>query len=134
MVMGEGPVDIVLSPGWVTYPERALALVLYGTFARLEPATGLLARIADTAEAALAFGLAGYASVELALEGSMRYWGRRCPTSNAYLQTGCPRSQAWEDATLVRVLEGGLVAAVLVGRRPARLGLVQAGRTVAAVP
>jgi hypothetical protein len=29
---------------------------------------------------------------------------------------------------------GGLVAAVLVGCRPARLGLVQAGRTVAAVP
>jgi hypothetical protein len=69
MVMGEGPVDIVLSPGWVTYPERALALVLYGTFARLEPATGLLARIADTAEAAPAFGLAGYASVELGLGG-----------------------------------------------------------------
>ena len=36
-----------------TYPERALALVLYGTFGRLEPATGLLARIADTQEAAL---------------------------------------------------------------------------------
>lgn len=36
-----------------THPERALALVLYGTFARLESATGLLARIADTTEAAL---------------------------------------------------------------------------------
>jgi pimeloyl-ACP methyl ester carboxylesterase/DNA-binding CsgD family transcriptional regulator len=36
-----------------THPERTLALVLYGTFARLEPATGLLARLADTQELAL---------------------------------------------------------------------------------
>ncbi len=36
-----------------SYPERAIALVLYGTFGRLEPDTGLLARIADTPEAAL---------------------------------------------------------------------------------
>jgi pimeloyl-ACP methyl ester carboxylesterase len=36
-----------------TCPERAVALVLYGAFARLDPATGLLARIGDTTEAAL---------------------------------------------------------------------------------
>jgi class 3 adenylate cyclase len=36
-----------------TYPERALGLILYGTFGRLEPDTGLLARLAPTQEAAL---------------------------------------------------------------------------------
>jgi hypothetical protein len=35
---------------------------------------------------------------------------------------------------VARLLKGGLIAAVVVGRRPARLRLVQAGRTVAAVP
>lgn len=48
--LGEGATCCLLA---ATYPERALALVLYGTYARLEPATGLLARIADTTEAAL---------------------------------------------------------------------------------
>jgi class 3 adenylate cyclase len=36
-----------------TYPERALGLILYGTFGRLEPDTGLLARLAPTQEAAI---------------------------------------------------------------------------------
>jgi class 3 adenylate cyclase len=36
-----------------TFPERALGLILYGTFARLEPDTGLLARLAPTQEAAI---------------------------------------------------------------------------------
>ncbi len=36
-----------------TFPERALGLILYGTFGRLEPDTGLLARLAPTQEAAL---------------------------------------------------------------------------------
>ena len=36
-----------------TFPERALGLVIYGTFSRLEPETGLLARLAPTQEAAL---------------------------------------------------------------------------------
>jgi pimeloyl-ACP methyl ester carboxylesterase/DNA-binding CsgD family transcriptional regulator len=35
------------------YPERCLGLVLYGTFARVEPDTGLLSRLADNPEAAL---------------------------------------------------------------------------------
>jgi pimeloyl-ACP methyl ester carboxylesterase/DNA-binding CsgD family transcriptional regulator len=36
-----------------THPERAAALILYGAFGKLEPATGLLARLADTKELAL---------------------------------------------------------------------------------
>ena len=36
-----------------TFPERALGLILYGTFGRLEPETGLLARLAPTQEAAV---------------------------------------------------------------------------------
>jgi pimeloyl-ACP methyl ester carboxylesterase/DNA-binding CsgD family transcriptional regulator len=36
-----------------TYPDRCLALILYGTFAKLEPDTGLLSRLADTQDAAL---------------------------------------------------------------------------------
>ena len=36
-----------------TFPERALGLILYGTFGRLEPDTGLLARLAPTQEAAI---------------------------------------------------------------------------------
>jgi pimeloyl-ACP methyl ester carboxylesterase len=36
-----------------THPERSVALILYGTFGKLEPATGLLARLADTQELAL---------------------------------------------------------------------------------
>jgi pimeloyl-ACP methyl ester carboxylesterase/DNA-binding CsgD family transcriptional regulator len=36
-----------------THPERAAALLLYGAFGKLEPATGLLARLADTQELAL---------------------------------------------------------------------------------
>jgi class 3 adenylate cyclase len=36
-----------------TYPERALGLILYGTFGKLEPDTGLLSRIADSEEVAL---------------------------------------------------------------------------------
>jgi class 3 adenylate cyclase len=36
-----------------TFPERALGLILYGTFGRLEPDTGLLARLAPTQEAAV---------------------------------------------------------------------------------
>jgi class 3 adenylate cyclase len=36
-----------------TFPERTLGLILYGTFGRLEPDTGLLARLAPTQEAAL---------------------------------------------------------------------------------
>jgi pimeloyl-ACP methyl ester carboxylesterase/DNA-binding CsgD family transcriptional regulator len=36
-----------------THPERAAALILYGAFGKLEPATGLLARLADTQELAL---------------------------------------------------------------------------------
>jgi pimeloyl-ACP methyl ester carboxylesterase len=35
------------------YPDRCLALVLYGTFAKIEPDTGLLSRLADSPEAAL---------------------------------------------------------------------------------
>jgi pimeloyl-ACP methyl ester carboxylesterase/DNA-binding CsgD family transcriptional regulator len=35
------------------YPDRCLALILYGTFAKLEPDTGLLSRLADTQDAAL---------------------------------------------------------------------------------
>ena len=34
-------------------PERSIALILYGTFGRLEPDTGLLSRLADSEEAAL---------------------------------------------------------------------------------
>ena len=34
-------------------PERCLALILYGTFARVESDTGLLSRLADSTEAAL---------------------------------------------------------------------------------
>jgi class 3 adenylate cyclase len=120
-VVGDGPVDLVLSPGWVTHldlawdipqlarllrrlasfsrlilfdkrgtglsdrvssedlptleqrmddihavmdaagcglfaasnPERSIALILYGTFGRLEPDTGLLSRLAGSEEAAL---------------------------------------------------------------------------------
>ena len=37
----------------VTYPHRCLALILYGTFAKLEPDMGLLSRLADNQEAAL---------------------------------------------------------------------------------
>ena len=37
----------------VTHPERSVALILYGTFGKLESATGLLARLADTQELAL---------------------------------------------------------------------------------
>jgi pimeloyl-ACP methyl ester carboxylesterase len=36
-----------------TFPKRALGLILYGTFGRLEPDTGLLARLAPTQEAAI---------------------------------------------------------------------------------
>ena len=36
-----------------TYPERAAALLLYGAYGKLEPDTGLLARLADTQELAL---------------------------------------------------------------------------------
>ena len=36
-----------------TFPERALGLILCGTFGRLEPDTGLLARLAPTQEAAV---------------------------------------------------------------------------------
>ena len=36
-----------------TFPERALGLILFGTFGRLEPDTGLLARLAPTQEAAI---------------------------------------------------------------------------------
>jgi pimeloyl-ACP methyl ester carboxylesterase len=36
-----------------TQPDRSLALILYGTFGKLEPDTGLLARLADTQELAL---------------------------------------------------------------------------------
>jgi len=36
-----------------TFPERALGLILYGTFGRLEPDTGLLARLAPNQEAAI---------------------------------------------------------------------------------
>jgi pimeloyl-ACP methyl ester carboxylesterase/DNA-binding CsgD family transcriptional regulator len=35
------------------HPDRSLALVLYGTFAKIEPDTGLLSRLADSPEAAL---------------------------------------------------------------------------------
>jgi pimeloyl-ACP methyl ester carboxylesterase/DNA-binding CsgD family transcriptional regulator len=35
------------------FPERTAALVLYGTFGKLEPYTGLLSRLADTEDAAL---------------------------------------------------------------------------------
>jgi pimeloyl-ACP methyl ester carboxylesterase/DNA-binding CsgD family transcriptional regulator len=35
------------------YPQRTLALILYGTFGKLEPDTGLLARLADSQEHAL---------------------------------------------------------------------------------
>jgi pimeloyl-ACP methyl ester carboxylesterase/DNA-binding CsgD family transcriptional regulator len=36
-----------------TYPERAAALLLYGAYGKLEPDTGLLARLADSQELAL---------------------------------------------------------------------------------
>jgi class 3 adenylate cyclase len=36
-----------------TFPQRALGLILFGTFGRLEPDTGLLARLAPTQEAAI---------------------------------------------------------------------------------
>ena len=36
-----------------THPERTAALILYGAFGKLEPATGMLARLADTQELAL---------------------------------------------------------------------------------
>ncbi len=36
-----------------TYPDRCRALILYGTFAKLEPDMGLLSRLADDQEAAL---------------------------------------------------------------------------------
>ena len=35
------------------YPQRCSGLILYGTFAKLEPDTGLLSRLADSQEAAL---------------------------------------------------------------------------------
>jgi pimeloyl-ACP methyl ester carboxylesterase/DNA-binding CsgD family transcriptional regulator len=35
------------------HPDRCLALILYGSFAKLEPDTGLLSRLADSPEAAL---------------------------------------------------------------------------------
>lgn len=44
-----------------THPERTRALILYGTFANLEPTTGLLARLAD--------------SIEIALDRVEREWG-----------------------------------------------------------
>lgn len=36
-----------------TYPERVAALLLYGAYVKLEPDTGMLARLADTQELAL---------------------------------------------------------------------------------
>lgn len=36
-----------------SHPQRSLGLILFGTFAKLEPDTGLLTRIADSEEAAL---------------------------------------------------------------------------------
>ncbi len=36
-----------------TYPERSVALILYGTFPKLEPETGMLSRLANTEEEAL---------------------------------------------------------------------------------
>jgi pimeloyl-ACP methyl ester carboxylesterase/DNA-binding CsgD family transcriptional regulator len=36
-----------------THPDRCQALILYGTFAKLEPDTGLLSRLADSPDAAL---------------------------------------------------------------------------------
>lgn len=36
-----------------TYPKRSMALILYGTFAKVEPETGLLSRLADSQELAL---------------------------------------------------------------------------------
>ncbi|MCD6022839.1 MAG: hydrolase [Actinomycetia bacterium] len=36
-----------------SFPERTRALILYGTFAKLEPTSGVLARLADSPEAAL---------------------------------------------------------------------------------
>jgi pimeloyl-ACP methyl ester carboxylesterase/DNA-binding CsgD family transcriptional regulator len=36
-----------------TYPDRCSALILYGAFAKLEPDTGLLSRLADQQESAL---------------------------------------------------------------------------------
>jgi len=36
-----------------THPDRCVALILYGTFAKLEPDTGLLSRLADGQESAL---------------------------------------------------------------------------------
>jgi pimeloyl-ACP methyl ester carboxylesterase len=35
-----------------SFPERTRALILYGTFAKLEPTTGLLARLADSPDVA----------------------------------------------------------------------------------
>jgi pimeloyl-ACP methyl ester carboxylesterase/DNA-binding CsgD family transcriptional regulator len=35
------------------HPDRCLALILYGTFAKIEPDTGLLSRLADSPDAAL---------------------------------------------------------------------------------
>ena len=36
-----------------SFPGRIRALILYGTFAKFEPTTGLLARLADSPEVAL---------------------------------------------------------------------------------
>jgi pimeloyl-ACP methyl ester carboxylesterase len=36
-----------------SYPERTRALVVYGSFAKLGPTTGLLARLSDSREVAL---------------------------------------------------------------------------------
>jgi pimeloyl-ACP methyl ester carboxylesterase len=44
-----------------THPERALALILYGTYAKLKPDIGMLSRLAD--------------SVDVALERVEREWG-----------------------------------------------------------
>jgi hypothetical protein len=54
--------------------------------------------------------------------------------ATAYLQPDALIARRGKTRTLARLMKGGLKAAALVWRRPARLGLVQAGRTVAAVP
>jgi pimeloyl-ACP methyl ester carboxylesterase len=51
-----------------SYPERTRALVVYGSFAKLGPTTGLLARLSDSREVALD---------RIEGDGATRAWGSR---------------------------------------------------------
>ena len=97
-----------------TFPERALGLIIYGTFSRLEPDTGLMARLAPTQEAALE-----RVEREWGTEGvSVSHWAPSLvtdeETKQAYLRfarsAAQPRVGPRRDADGVRARLGGALA------------------------